>query len=220
MKTVLIVLGVIALILVIAMIVLYFVGKKMQKKQDESQAQMEAASQVATILVIDKKKMKLKDAGLPKIVLDSTPKYLRGSKVPIVKAKVGPKVMSLICDDKIFPQLPIKKELRVVISGIYIMGVKGRNVLDAPPEKMSMWQKGNDEPLFQVNPSFLFYTIYPENLESSDPGSHVGKDPTSRHLKGNVQPDTVYVAAGSPPQQPPLRLTGSHFVLLDIPEYR
>ena len=137
MKTVLIVLGVIALILVIAMIVLYFVGKKMQKKQDESQAQMEAASQVATILVIDKKKMKLKDAGLPKIVLDSTPKYLRGSKVPIVKAKVGPKVMSLICDDKIFPQLPIKKELRVVISGIYIMGVKGRNVL----EKMSMWQK-------------------------------------------------------------------------------
>ena len=135
MKTVLIVLGVIALILVIAMIVLYFVGKKMQKKQDESQAQMEAASQVATILVIDKKKMKLKDAGLPKIVLDSTPKYLRGSKVPIVK------VMSLICDDKIFPQLPIKKELRVVISGIYIMGVKGRNVLDAPPEKMSMWQK-------------------------------------------------------------------------------
>ena len=60
MKTVLIVLGVIAHILVIAMIVLYFVGKKMQKKQDESQAQMEAASQVATILVRDKKKMKLK----------------------------------------------------------------------------------------------------------------------------------------------------------------
>ena len=49
--------------------------------------------------------------------------------------------MSLICDDKIFPQLPIKKELRVVISGIYIMGVKGRNALDSPPEKMIMWQK-------------------------------------------------------------------------------
>ena len=141
MKTVLIVLGVIALILVIAMIVLYFVGKKMQKKQDESQAQMEAASQVATIIDIEKKKMNLKDAGLPKIVLYMHPHSLRGSKVPIVKAKVGPKVMSLICDDKIFPQLPIKKELRVVISGIYIMGVKGRNVLDAPPEKMSMWQK-------------------------------------------------------------------------------
>lgn len=141
MKTVLIVLGIIALVLIFLMVVLYFVGKKMQKKQDESQAQMEAASQVASILVIDKKKMKLKDAGLPKIVLDNTPKYLRGSKVPIVKAKVGPKVMSLMCDEKIYPLLPIKKELKVVISGIYIMGVKGRGVLEAPPEKMSMWQR-------------------------------------------------------------------------------
>ena len=143
MKTVLIVLGVIALILVIAMIVLYFVGKKMQKKQDESQAQMEAASQVATILVIDKKKMKLKDAGLPKIVLDSTPKYLRGSKVPIVKAKVGPKVMSLICDDKIFPQLPIKKELRVVISGIYITEIKSvrGGAIPTPPKKKGFFAR-------------------------------------------------------------------------------
>lgn len=147
MKTVLIVLGIIAIILVVLMIVLYFVGKKMQKKQDESQAQMEAASQVASILVIDKKKMKLKDAGLPKIVVDNTPKYLRGSKVPIVKAKVGPKVMSLMCDEKIYPQLPIKKELKVVISGIYIMGVKGRGVLEAPPEKMSMWQRAKRKAL-------------------------------------------------------------------------
>ena len=83
---------------VVVMVVLYFLGKKMQKKQDESQAQMQAASQTATILVIDKKRMKLKDSGLPKMVLENTPKYLRGSKVPIVKAKIGPKVMSLMCD--------------------------------------------------------------------------------------------------------------------------
>ena len=141
MSTVLIVLGIIVLVLLILMVVLYFVGKKMQKKQDESQAQMQAASQVTSILVIDKKRMKLKDSGLPKMVLENTPKYLRGSKVPIVKAKVGPKVMSLMCDEKIYPLLPIKKELKVVISGIYIMGVKGRGVLEAPPEKMSMWQR-------------------------------------------------------------------------------
>ena len=132
MSTVLIVLGI---------IVLYFVGKKMQKKQDESQAQMQAASQVTSILVIDKKRMKLKDAGLPKLVLENTPKYLRGSKVPIVKAKIGPKIMSLMCDEKIFPLLPVKKELKVVISGIYIMDVKGRNVLESPKEKLGFWQR-------------------------------------------------------------------------------
>ena len=141
MKTFLIVLGVIVLILLAIMAVLYFVGKKMQKRQEESQAQMQAASQTATILVIDKKRMKLREAGLPKVVLENTPKYLRGSKVPIVKAKIGPKVMSLMCDDKIFPVLPVKKELKVVISGIYIMGVKGRNVLENPEEKLGFWQK-------------------------------------------------------------------------------
>ena len=141
MKTFLIVLGVIVLILLAIMAVLYFVGKKMQKRQEESQAQMQAASQTATILVIDKKRMKLKEAGLPKVVLENTPKYLRGSKVPIVKAKIGPKVMSLMCDDKIFPVLPVKKELKVVIIGIYIMGVKGRNVLENPEEKLGFWQK-------------------------------------------------------------------------------
>ena len=141
MKTFLIVLGVIVLILLAIMAVLYFVGKKMQKRQEESQAQMQAASQTATILVIDKKRMKLKEAGLPKVVLENTPKYLRGSKVPIVKAKIGPKVMSLMCDDKIFPVLPVKKELKVVISGIYIMGVKGRNVLENPEEKLGFWLK-------------------------------------------------------------------------------
>lgn len=141
MKTFLLVLGIIVVIMIIALIVLYFVGKKMQKKQDESQAQMQAAAQTATILVIDKKRMKLKDAGLPKIVLENTPKYLRGSKVPIVKAKIGPRIMSLMCDEKIFPVLPIKKELKVVMSGIYIMDVKGRGVLDNPQEKLSWWQR-------------------------------------------------------------------------------
>lgn len=136
-----IILGIVVLVLLILLVVLYFVGKKMQKKQDESQAQMQAHSQVTSILVIDKKRMKLKDAGLPKQILENTPKYLRGSKVPIVKAKIGPKIMSLMCDEKIFPVLPIKKELKVVISGIYIMGVKGRNVLESPQEKLGFWQR-------------------------------------------------------------------------------
>ena len=72
------------------------------------------------MLVIDKKKMKLKDAGLPKIVYEQTPKYMRRAKVPIVKAKIGPKVMTLIADAKVFDVLPVKTEAKVVVSGIYI----------------------------------------------------------------------------------------------------
>ncbi|MBR6229629.1 MAG: hypothetical protein IKQ97_07830 [Eubacterium sp.] len=136
MSVFLIVMLVIIGVLAIGCVVLYFVGKRLQKKQEESQVQMEAQSQVATILVIDKAKMRLKDAGLPAVVLENTPKYLRRSKVPVVKAKIGPKIMTLMCDDKIFPQLPVKKNLKVKISGIYIMGVIGRGALEAPQEKV------------------------------------------------------------------------------------
>ncbi len=142
MKTFLIVLGIVLAVLVIAFIVLSIVGRKLQKKQEDSQAQMRSASQVTSILVIDKKRLRLKDAGLPKVIVENTPKYLRRSKVPIVKAKIGPKIMSLMCDEKIFPLLPIKKELKVVLSGIYIMDVKGsRNNLMNAEEKLGFFQK-------------------------------------------------------------------------------
>jgi len=77
------------------------------------------------MLIIDKKRMKLRDAGLPAIVMEQTPKLMRGSKLPIIKAKVGPKIISLICDDKIFDSVPVKKDVKAVVSGIYVLNVKG-----------------------------------------------------------------------------------------------
>ncbi|MCH5259549.1 MAG: hypothetical protein J1F18_07345 [Lachnospiraceae bacterium] len=125
MSTWMIVLLVIVAVLIAAIIALYFLGKKAQQKQSEQQAQIDAMKQTVSMLIIDKKRMKLRDAGLPQVVLDQTPKWLRGSKLPVVKAKVGPQVMSLICDEKIFDSVPIKKEVKAVVSGIYITDVKG-----------------------------------------------------------------------------------------------
>lgn len=136
MKTWQIVLLVITIILVIALIALYFVGKKLQKKKDESDRQMEAAAQTVPMLIIDKKKMKLKDAGLPAIVYEQTPKLLRRQKVPIVKAKVGPKIQTFMCDAAVFDDIPLKKEVRATVSGLYITNVKGmRKPLEKPEGK-------------------------------------------------------------------------------------
>ena len=115
----------ILIILIVLVVVLYFVGKKLQKKQAEQEAQIEAVKQTVSMLVIDKKKLKLKDAGLPAMVLEQTPKYMRRAKFPIVKAKIGPQVMSLICDASILDMVPVKKEVKATISGIYITDVKG-----------------------------------------------------------------------------------------------
>ena len=119
MSTFTIVLLVILAVLLIAVVVLYFVGKKAQKKQAEQQEQIDAMKQTISMLIIDKKRMKLKDAGLPQVVLDQTP------KLPVVKAKVGPQIMTLICEEKIFDAVPVKKEVKAVVSGIYITDVKG-----------------------------------------------------------------------------------------------
>lgn len=125
MSTLSIVLLSILAVLIIAVVVLYFVGKKMQKKQEDSQAQIDAMKQTVSMLIIDKKRMRLKEAGLPQVVIEQTPKIMRASKLPIVKAKVGPQIMSLICDEKIFDMVPVKKEVKAVVSGIYITDVKG-----------------------------------------------------------------------------------------------
>lgn len=116
---------VIVVVLTILAVVLYFLGKRAQKKQAEQQEILNANKQTVSMLIIDKKRMKLRDAGLPQIVMEQVPKVMRGSKLPIVKAKVGPQIMSLICEDKIFDSVPVRKEVKAVVSGIYVLDVKG-----------------------------------------------------------------------------------------------
>lgn len=129
---------VVLLVLIGIMVALYFMGKKAQTKKEEQDAQMAAVAQTVSMLIIDKKKMKIKDSGLPQAVIDQTPKYMRWSKLPVVKAKVGPKVMTLIADETIFADIPVKKEVKATVSGIYITGVKGlRKPLEKPEEKKS-----------------------------------------------------------------------------------
>ena len=144
------VLLVILIIAVIALVVFYFLGRKLEKRQVESQALMEAAAQTVSMLIIDKKKLKLKEAGLPKMVYEQTPKYLRRSKVPVVKAKIGPKVMTLMADPKVFEALPVKSEVKVVLSGIYITEIKsvrGGSIVTPPKKKgfFARFKKDKDE---------------------------------------------------------------------------
>lgn len=138
MNAVTIVLLVILAVLIVGLIVLYFLGKKAQKKKEEQDAQLAANAQTVPMLIIDKKRMRLKDSGLPQVVIDQTPKMMRRSKLPIVKAKVGPKVMSLIADEAVFDLIPLKKEVKATVSGIYITKVAGvRGPLEKPEGKKS-----------------------------------------------------------------------------------
>lgn len=137
---------IITAVIIIALLTgLYFLSKyakKLQDKQAAANEQMREMEQSVSLLVIDKKMMKLKEAGFPQIVVDQAPKLSKLSKVPVVKAKVGPKVMSLMCDPKVFNVIPVKKEVKATVSGIYITGVKGlRTGLDKAPEKKKLMDR-------------------------------------------------------------------------------
>ncbi len=132
---------VILVVLAAALVALIILGRRAQKKQAEQQQQLDAMKQTVSMLIIDKKRMKLKDAGLPQAVLDQTPKLLRGSKLPILKVRVGNRVMSLICDEKIFDSVPTKKEVKATVSGIYVTEVKGiRGKIQAPEQKKGFFK--------------------------------------------------------------------------------
>ena len=145
MSTWMIVVLIVLLVLGILLVVLSIFGNKMQKKQIAQKEMMKEAAQLVSMLVIDKKMMKIKEAGLPKQVLGQTPKRFRNSKLPIVKAKVGPQTINLICDDGIYDDLPTKCEVKAMVSGIYITEVKsirGKKKKQAEePKKKSFGQK-------------------------------------------------------------------------------
>ena len=144
MSRVTIVLLIILVILIAILIALYFIGKRLEARQAQSDAQIQSMKQPMTLLVVDIKRLRLKEAGLPDQVIQQTPWYAKRSKVPVVKAKVGPQFINFICDEKIFDSIPVKKQIKAMVSGIYIVevkGIRGKLPTDGEPKKKSWIEK-------------------------------------------------------------------------------
>ena len=111
-------------LVIAALIVLTILGKKRQKKQEEQTAEMEKQAQTVSLYIIDMKKLRMKDAGMPKIVVDSTPRLAKLTKMPVLKVKAGNRVMSLICDPEVYKTLLPKQEVKAKVSGVYVLSAK------------------------------------------------------------------------------------------------
>ena len=149
------VLLIITAVVVVLTIVFYILGKRAEKRKAEQDEQVKAMSQTVSMLIIDKKRMKLSEAGLPDSVVNSMPWYGKNSKMPIVKAKVGPKVMTFICDFEVFDQVPVKREVKAQVSGLYITGVKGlhgknQTAAEEPKKGIRAWMQRQAKKLNQA----------------------------------------------------------------------
>lgn len=102
----------------------FILRKKMQQKMDVQKELVDQHKMTTTILILEKRKDKIANANIPKSVIDQIPKIYKIRKVPIVKAKIGPQVMDLLCEEDVFDKLPEKKSVKVEMAGIFIAGIK------------------------------------------------------------------------------------------------
>lgn len=104
---------------------LYCLNKKATKKMGDHQDMINRSKQTTTIFVIDKKKTKITEVNMPKIVTEQMPKIYKFLKLYFVQAKIGPQIMTLMCDKKVFNAITVKKNVKVELAGIYIVSVVG-----------------------------------------------------------------------------------------------
>lgn len=117
---------IIVMAIVVAIIAgLYFLNKWAYKKMDGQQAIIDKAKTLTNIYVIDKKKDKISNVNMPKAVVDQMPKIYKFMKMRFVQAKIGPQIITLICDKNVFEALPTKKSVKVELAGLYIVGMPG-----------------------------------------------------------------------------------------------
>ncbi len=123
--------GIIDIILLVTFIVgiiavgLFFLNRWATKKQAEQQSFISTNKQSYTVYVIDKKRDKVDNISLPKAVKDAMPKYSKFLKQYFVQVKIGPQIQILMCDKNVYEAIPVKKNVKVDVAGIYIVSFAG-----------------------------------------------------------------------------------------------
>ncbi len=102
---------------------LYFLNKRLSARMTQANSFIESSKQITSIYVIDKKRDKITNVKMPKIVMDQVPAYQKVFKNYFVQAKIGPQIMTLMCDKHVFNAIPEKKNVKVELAGIYIVSV-------------------------------------------------------------------------------------------------
>ncbi len=115
----------ISFIIGIIIVGLYFLNRWATRKQTEQQSFISTNKQTLTAYVIDKKRDKIQNINMPKMVIDAMPSYSKLMKSYFVQVKVGPQIQTLMCDKHVFEAIPVKKSVKIEIAGIYIVSVVG-----------------------------------------------------------------------------------------------
>ena len=59
--------------------------------------------------------------------------------MPVIIAKIGPQIQTLMCDQKVYDSIPVKKQVKVEVAGILIVNVLSGKIVE--PKKQGMMDK-------------------------------------------------------------------------------
>ena len=121
---------IITIVVAVILAILFYLNKKNMGKVVQAQEFIEQNKATVQIFVIDKKLEKPTTANMTKAIYDQLSKTTRMRKMPLVKAKVGPQIVNLMCDKSIYEIMPVKKTIKVELAGIYIVKIHGMNLAD------------------------------------------------------------------------------------------
>jgi hypothetical protein len=103
----------------------YFLNKWAYKKMDEQNQIIDQHKMSVTIYPISKKRDKITNINLPKAVAEQIPARAKLVKMNFIQAKVGPQIMTLVAEKNIYEAMPLKRNVKVELAGIYIVGMQG-----------------------------------------------------------------------------------------------
>lgn len=132
-------------VLAVILGLLVLLGRHLQKKQASTMQMMEQNRQFISALIIDKKKMKLSDSTLPKSAQEQASWFVRIRKLPMIKVKAGPQLLTLLCDPTVYKNIPLKKVVKLEVSGAFVTGFstakKGEKKQEIPTKKLSLRER-------------------------------------------------------------------------------
>ena len=105
---------------------IFMLNRWVGKKVDAQNTMLEQHKMTQQAYIISKKRDKITNVKMPKAVMEQVPNRAKLVKMNFVQVKIGPQIVTLIAYDKnLFDQIPLKKNVSLEISGIYITGMKG-----------------------------------------------------------------------------------------------
>lgn len=128
---------IILIVLAVLVVVMYQLNKRGMRRMIQAQDFIDQNRTTVQIFVIDKKQEKPSASNLPKAVFEQMPRSAKMRKTNLIRAKVGPQIVTLMCDKPVYNVLPVKKTVKVDLAGMYIVGIPGMNLDDKKKKTFS-----------------------------------------------------------------------------------